>query len=406
VLQGNLVQTEKLLKDGASPNSRGVSGNTVLTTACHAGNGEMIDLLFRHHADPNLPNKDGTIPLNYTFKHHILKKLIDKGADVFLVSKKTGQTAFESWCSNAAWVTTAAQKQETMKILKMQKIKVNREQLEKTQWVNEKDIDEIIRLYLSRGYDVNKSFNADKNMPIHFAAIGENYSLMRKLLAVGAKANFKNKYQEDPLNTIIKIPNSKKTPSEFKTVLSELLAADADINSVDADGDTPLCNAADADNLGKVKVILATKGVDIHKPGNFGETVLFRSKNLTMTKVLITAGLKVNQTNKYNLTPLFTVVEAASVRYLIQKGADVNHVDRDNENALLYNMHSAYDTLRYGSSVEAQTAKYIEKVKILINSGIDVNCKSKAGYTALHWAQRAGMDKIVYILKKAGARQF
>ena len=71
-----------------------------------------------------------------------------------------------------------------------------------------------------------------------------------------------------------------------------------------------------------------------------------------------------------------------------------------------YNMHSAYDTLRYGSSVEAQTAKYIEKVKILINSGIDVNCKSKAGYTALHWAQRAGMDKIVYILKKAGARQF
>ena len=73
VLQRNLVQTEKLLKEGSSPNSKGFSGNTLLSTACHAGNAEMVDLLLKYKADPNMPNKEGSNPLNFAFKPVILK---------------------------------------------------------------------------------------------------------------------------------------------------------------------------------------------------------------------------------------------------------------------------------------------------------------------------------------------
>ncbi|HOA07040.1 MAG TPA: hypothetical protein PK419_00480 [Spirochaetota bacterium] len=405
VLQGNLVQTEKMLKEGASPETRGVSGNSLLSTACHASNAEMADLLLKYKANPDKPNKDGSIPLNFAFKPVILKKLIDKGANIYQVSKKTGATAFETWCATA-WVTTEAEKQEMIKIMKSQKIKVDRAYLEKISWITDKDINEILRLYLQKGYDLNKSFNSAKNMPLHIAASNDNYSLMHKLISAGSRASYKNIEVRDPLNLIAGFPNSKRTETEFKKMLSELLAAGADINTVDSEGDTPLINAADVDNFGKIRVLLGTKGIDIHKTGNYGETVLFRSKNLVTTKLLVTAGLKVNHPNKYNLTPIFNVIDPASVSYLIQKGADVNHVDGDNENALLYNMHSAYDAIRYGSSSEAQTKKYIEKVKILIKSGIDVNCKAKkTNYTALFWAERAEMDKIVDILKKAGARK-
>jgi len=406
VLQGNLVQTEKMLKEGASPETRGVSGNSLLSTACHASNGEMVDLLLKNKANPNAPDKDGSIPLNFAFKPYILKKLIDKGADIYQVSKKSGETAFESWCSASAHVTTEAQKQELIKILKSQQIKVNREHLEKTQFISDNDVSEILKLYLARGYELNRSFNKDKNMPIHFAAIEDNYYLMHKLLALGAKANFKNVYIMEPLNIIANITNSKRSEAEFKMLLGKLLAAGADINTADREGDTPLHNAADVNNIGKVRVILATKGVDIHKTGYYGETVLFRAKNLAMTKLLVSSGLKVNQPNKYNVTPIFNITDPASVSYLIQKGANVHHVDNDNQNVLLSDMRNAYSALLHGASSEEMERKYLEKVKILIASKIDVNNKSKkTDYTPLYFAERAGMDKIVAVLKKAGAHK-
>ncbi|MBP8084035.1 MAG: hypothetical protein KAZ87_12620 [Spirochaetes bacterium] len=406
VLQGNLVQTEKMLKEGASPETSGVSGNSLLSTACHASNGEMVDLLLKYNANPNNPNKDGSIPLNFAFKPFILKKLIDKGADIYQVSKKSGETAFESWCSASSHVTTEAQKQEIIKILKMQNIKVNRNHLEKTQFISDSDVSEILKLYLARGYDLNRSFNKDNNMPIHFAAIQDNYYLMHKLLALGAKANFKNNTVMEPLNIIANIKNSKRSEAEFKTLLAKLLAAGADINTTDNEGDTPLHNTADVDNIGKVRVILSTKGIDIHKKGYYGETVLFRAKNLAMTKLLVSSGLNVNESNKYNVTPIFNITDPASVRYLIQKGANINHLDDDNQNVLLSDMRNAYNALRYGASSEELDRRYLEKVKILIANGIDVNNKSKkTDYTPLYFAERAEMDKTIAVLKKAGARK-
>ncbi|HQO23346.1 MAG TPA: hypothetical protein PLM72_09725 [Spirochaetota bacterium] len=405
VLQGNLVQTEKMLKEGASPETRGVSGNSLLSTACHASNAEMADLLLKYKANPDKPNKDGSIPLNFAFKPVILKKLIDKGANIYQVSKKTGATAFETWCATA-WVTTEAEKQEMIKIMKSQKIKVDRAYLEKISWITDKDINEILRLYLQKGYDLNKSFNSAKNMPLHIAASNDNYSLMHKLISAGSRASYKNIEVRDPLNLIAGFPNSKRTETEFKKMLSELLAAGADINTVDSEGDTPLINAADVDNIGKVRVILSTKGVDINKKGYYGETVLFRAKNLTMTKLLISSGLKVNEPNKYNVTPIFNITDPASVRYLIQKGANIHHLDDDNQNVLLSDMRNAYNALRYGASSEELDRRYLEKVKILIANGIDVNNKSKkTDYTPLYFAERAEMDKTIAALKKAGARK-
>lgn len=44
-----------------------------------------------------------------------------------------------------------------------------------------------------------------------------------------------------------------------------------------------------------------------------------------------------------------------------------------------------------------------ESVKILIESGADVNIQDDTGYTPLHWATKEGYENIVKILIENGA---
>lgn len=402
VLTGNLIQAEKLLKSGSKPDARGANGNTILTTACHASNAGMVDLLLKYKADPNMRNTDGTVPLNYCIKPFIIKKLIDKGADVFLIVKNG--TAFENWCSLQAYIMTEAQKKQSLNILKQQKINITRAQMEKLYWLTESDLAETVRLYQSKGYDINKSYNSSMNTPLHLAAYNDNYNLMKILIKAGASAERKNKINDDALNIITRIPESAKSEKEYKTMLSLLLSAGADINGTDTEGETPLANAAKADKIGKIRSILAVKGVIVNKTGSFGETALFKARSFSATKALVLAGINVNFANPYGVTAIFNVTDPESVKFLIEKGADIHHVDIDKENILVSNMRSAYSAWKVSASEETINARYTGKIKILISRGININYADPKGHTALDWASRAPFTKICDLLKKSGAR--
>jgi len=145
----------------------------------------------------------------------------------------------------------------------------------------------------------------------------------------------------------------QKTPLHCvrdNAVAKVLIAAGADVNARDLDGNTPL-----------------------HCTGNF-----------EVIKTLIAAGADTNAKNESGWTPLQHFVfydDVERFQALIAAGADVNARDKDGMTPLIY----------------AQSMKTFDA---LIEAGADVNALDNDGNTPLHWA---GNLERIQALIKAGA---
>lgn len=83
---GQLVEVERLLKDGIDPNSLGEFGVTALSLATQNNQGRVVLSLLEHGADPNMQDhKAGWFPLMwaaYNGNSKLVKLLIEHGADI------------------------------------------------------------------------------------------------------------------------------------------------------------------------------------------------------------------------------------------------------------------------------------------------------------------------------------
>ncbi|XP_071132782.1 2-5A-dependent ribonuclease-like [Mytilus edulis] len=89
VVEGRRKDVSKLLDDGANVNhaeNRSGLDTTPLYVAVCNNEIEIVNILFRHGADPNIPDKDGKTPLFMALYDDvdikIFELLIDHGADV------------------------------------------------------------------------------------------------------------------------------------------------------------------------------------------------------------------------------------------------------------------------------------------------------------------------------------
>jgi uncharacterized protein len=123
--------------------------------------------------------------------------------------------------------------------------------------------------------------------------------------------------------------------------------------------------------------------------------------SIDCTKVMLARGANVNLAGDEGVTPLMT---AARVTYrggvemtalLIKNGANVNARASKGSTALMY--------ASWGVAAHYQD-EYVEVVRLLIEHGAKVNVKNKMGDTPLSIAKGGKWQKIVAILKKAGAR--
>lgn len=218
-----------------------------------------------------------------------------------------------------------------------------------------------------------------------------------------------------------------------------LLAAGANVNAQDENGDTALMYVTpygyyEINKSKKIMELLLSAGANANAVNNAGNTALMKMVShftdgemgerdrLELIDTLITAGANVNAANKEGKTALMYIILDGYNDYsliatkLLVAGADVNAADNQGRTVLMdfvdkINEENAAcadeDTNGIeGCALEYPTTKDILKyVNTLLTAGADVNAIDKDGNTALKLAQKAGNEKLAEILKSAGAKE-
>ena len=254
---------------------------------------------------------------------------------------------------------------------------------------------------------------------LHVACAKNDVKTVSLLITADADVNTNDKDGRTPLHEA-----SEEGHTETVKLLIE---KGADVNKADEYGETPLHRASLYDHTEIVKLLIA-KGADVNKADMDGRTPLFwasRYGHTEIVKLLIAAGADVNKANKYGHTPLCWASRYGHteiVKLLIAAGADVNKADMDGETPLHGASEEGHTEIvklliekgaevnkadKYGRTPldEAASKGHTEVVKLLIEKGADVNKADEYGETPLFWATKNGHTEIVELLRAAGAKK-
>ena len=183
--------------------------------------------------------------------------------------------------------------------------------------------------------------------------------------------------------------------NDLETVMA-LTAAGADVNAVDASGNTPLHSAAHLGNLDLLRFLLK-KGARLEQKNQWGATPLLtacgsRLATIELLDCLIAEGANLSAADQYGQTALILSViypKADFIKRLLKEGVNVNQATRRGHTALFF----------------AVGRNNYPLVKLLLKHGADVKKADRNGLTPLHHAahNKSTGSGIVKLLLKAGA---
>jgi uncharacterized protein len=311
VRMGDSVSVVAGLREGASVNARAADGRTALMLATlHAPEGVTPSTLYLH-GEPA-----------------IVASLLKQGADANL-KIANGETA----------LMMATRVSDTKIVQKLMDAKANvnaasNEGVTALMIASALRRGDVVNLLLDRGANVN--------------AVSKN------------KVSALVLYMFDPAAEARRNFLGEKTPVKDENILSQLVAAGADIHGETLQF-TPLMAGAQAGDVKGVKFLL-DKGAKINARLANGVTALHMAALASKARVL---------------------------KLLLERGADPNLMAVDDSTALMMAAHQASYT-----SVES-----------LLKHGASVNEKNNAGKTALKLATEKKHTAIVALLKAAGAQE-
>jgi uncharacterized protein len=190
---------------------------------------------------------------------------------------------------------------------------------------------------------------------------------------------------------------SASEKGDVKTI-EALLKKDVYIHTQDGEGRCALVAAAYKNYL-DIADLLINAGADVNMKDNTLQSAYLISTSDGFTELLkktLKAGADVHCTDSYNGTGLIRAADRGHVeiiRELLKTDIRVNHVNRLGWTALL-------EAIILGDGGKRHT----EVVRLLVDSGADVNLADKDRVTPLAHAKSKGYADIIKILENSGAK--
>ncbi len=171
---------------------------------------------------------------------------------------------------------------------------------------SENALQDMVKLLLAHGADVNIADVICKETPLHQAARHGHTRVVCELIKSGAWVNVQNEEDDTPLLLALQQPQGERNTQH---VVQALLQAGADPNMVGAHGRSPL-QQVDEDYEDFFVYRLIKAGADVNKADENGMTPLVTlGWNLQAQLMLIEAGADVNRLDNWGWSPLANLLD-------------------------------------------------------------------------------------------------
>ena len=380
----NIEALTTMLDAGADCNSRrAADGMTALHEAAAAGALAAAQLLLEHGADvgaalqvPASSERFNWQPLHFAAAEGhapLVELLLARGADAAAAGYRRRTPFLEAaWCGHTG----------------------------------------AVRAFLDAGVPVDAHCDAGGATALHLAAWKARADVVALLLERGADARADGGSGFTPLHCLLF--NPYWTPDSAEQIAQALLAAGANVNALDVDGQSPLHQAARFSN-GPVQALLAA-GADVeaveHRKLWRPLHIAARAGNLAAVEALLAGGADVLARDRDGATALHLAC-GASIVYtekplviaaLLAAGADVGAIDNDGRQPLHY-----FAAFTHQASIHYDPKPYeahaIKAAAVLMAAGADAAAADSNGATPLMLAAQndACYDAVVRTLARHSA---
>jgi ankyrin repeat protein len=383
---------ELLIENNADLNIVDINGQSAIHYACLKSSPDTLNFLIRNGADVNLTDNTDKTPLHHVCEdqevsHEVVTILIKSGAQLDAVDE-----------SGQAPVHCASQKScsEKVKLLIEGGASVNLEDRNRKTALhyccdNKKISDNVVKLLIKKTADKDIT-DTTGCAAIHYACMNASFEKLKLLIQGGASVNITNSSGQTVLHYVCQ---EQFVSTSFMNILID---NNADLNVVDESSRTPLHYACLNGFCEKVKLLLIQNGVRDDVPDEFGRTpLLYACENPNISsqcvETLIKKKAKLDIIDKADRTAIHYACASASVeklKLLIQNGADVNIKNSTSSTPL----HFVCERSSIPHSV----------LEVLIENEANLNVFDKDYLFPIHYACYSGSSEKIILLIKNGAR--